>query len=197
MQKLILASRSPRRMEILRNFNIPFIAVPSTLKEIFTDDPPGDQVLRLSKEKVDALLKEKPELSLNLILGADTCISFHHTIMGKPPNSAHAEKMLRDFSGKTHHVITGLTLYNGQTQKYIQKSEQAEVTFAFLKDEEIRWYLATDEWKDVAGGYRIQGKGALLIESISGSYYNIMGLPIRLIYGMLIKQNPQFKLKSL
>lgn len=195
MQKLILASQSPRRMEILKNFDIPFTAVPSTLVEKFTDDPPNDQVMRLSKEKIDALLKEKPELSSPyLILGADTCISFHHTIMGKPSNSAHAEKMLKAFSGKTHHVITGLTLYNGQTQKYIQKSEQADVTFASLNDDEIGWYLATDEWKDVAGGYRIQGKGALLIESISGSYYNIMGLPIRLFYGMLTEQNSQFKL---
>ncbi len=197
MQKLILASQSPRRMEILRKFDIPFTAVPASLEERFNNDPPEDQVLRLSKEKVDALLKEKPELSLNLVLGADTCISFNHKIIGKPSNSAHAEKILRDFSGKTHQVITGLTLYNGQTQEYIQKSEQAEVTFAPVSDEEIRWYLATDEWKGVAGGYRIQEKGALLIQCISGSYYNIMGLPIRLFYGMLTTQNPQYKLKNL
>ncbi len=197
MQKLILASQSPRRMEILKKFSIPFSAVPSPLKEEFTDDPPKEQVIRLSKEKIDALLKEKPELSESLILGADTCISFHHTIMGKPSDSAHAEKMLKDFSGKTHQVITGLTLYNGQTLKYTQKSELSDVTFASLSDKEIAWYLSTDEWKDVAGGYRIQGNGALLIESISGSYYNIMGLPIRLFYGMLTEQNPQFTLWNL
>ncbi len=197
MEPLILASRSPRRKEILEKFNIPYTAIPSPLKEEFNHDPPLEQVKRLSKEKVDALLKTSPSLSSRLILGADTAIVFDGSIMGKPVNAMHAEEMLRHFSGKTHQVITGLTLYNGETKNYLQETESASVSFAPLQEEEIQWYLSTKEWKGVAGGYRIQEKGALLIKSISGSYYTIMGLPIQLFYGMLKRQIPQFSLSDL
>ncbi len=184
-------------MEILSRFNVPFSAMPSPLVETFTDDPPREQVVRLSKAKIDALVKERPGVAHSLILGADTCISYHSTILGKPADADHAKEMLRRFSGDTHQVITGLTLYNGQTGEYLQKSETADVTFAVLHDEELAWYLSTGEWKGAAGGYRIQGKGALFIESMHGSYYNVMGLPIRLFYGMLAQQNPQLSLWSL
>ena len=197
MEKIILASASPRRKEILTKFNIPFSAVPSPLKEEFNGDLPEKQVLRLSKEKVNALLKAQPDITPNLILGADTCIAFHGEIIGKPVNAAHALKMLTRFSGTTHQVITGLTLYNGMTGTYMQESETAAVTFASLTAKEVQWYLFTKEWEGVAGGYRIQEQGALLIKSITGSYYNIMGLPIRLFYGMLTTQIPGFTLEYL
>ncbi len=193
MEELILASQSPRRKEILKQFDIPFTPLSSPLIEMFTTDPPEDQVTRLSKEKIETLLKIHPDLSSHLILGADTCISYNGSIIGKPACTADARSMLEKFSGHTHQVITGLTLYNGKTGKYLQEQESAEVIFAKLSNEEREWYLSTKEWEGVAGGYRIQGLGALLIESIHGSYYNIMGLPIRLFYGMLIIQNPRFR----
>lgn len=196
MKELILASESPRRKEILRKFDIPFKAVTSSLTEVFTDDPPEEQVKRLSREKIDVLLKERPDLSSFLILGADTCISFSGKIIGKPVDETDAVKMLMSFSEHTHRVITGLTLYNGRNYSYKQKTAVSEVTFAALSPEEIEWYISTEEWKGVAGGYRIQERGALLIESIKGSYYNIMGLPIRLFYGMLASQDSRFKLRK-
>ncbi len=192
MNKLVLASRSPRRKEILKKFGIPFIPEVSPLIEEFTDAPPLEQVLDLSRAKIEALLDEKPGLSDSLILGADTCIDLNGKIIGKPGSRKEAERMILDFSGLTHSVITGLTLYNGRTGGYIQRYASAEVKFAVLSGKLAGWYADTGEWQGAAGGYRIQEKGALLIESIKGDYYTVMGLPIRLFYGMLSSQDPDF-----
>jgi len=188
MDNIILASNSPRRSEILKKFDIPFSIETSPYKEIFTDEHPGIQVLNLSKGKIKALLESKPELKSSLILGADTCINLEGKIIGKPNTKKEAQKCLNSFSGRTHQVITGLTLYNGITGFFVQNKSITDVNFAELTTKEISWYLETMEWKGVAGGYRIQEKGSLLIDSISGSWYNVMGLPIRLFYGMVASQ---------
>jgi len=192
MNKLILASQSPRRKEILKKFGIPFITEVSPLVEKFTDAPPSEQVIDLSRAKVRALLDKRPDLSGSMILGADTCIDLNGKIIGKPGNREEALRMILDFSGITHQVITGLTLYNGRTGTFIQRHASADVRFAVLSEKLAEWYVETGEWKGVAGGYRIQEKGALLIESIKGDYYTVMGLPIRLFYGMLSSQDPDF-----
>lgn len=188
MDKLILASASPRRKEILKKFNIPFSAETSPYEEIFTDEHPAIQVLNLSKNKVKALLKAKPGLKKSIILGADTCINLDGKIIGKPESEREAAKLLRSFSGRNHQVITGLTLYNGKKGRFTGQNSTTEVLFARLSKQEIDWYLGTLEWKNAAGGYRIQEQGALLINSINGSWYNVMGLPIRLFYGMVATQ---------
>jgi septum formation protein len=112
--------------------------------------------------------------------------------MGKPKSIIEAKEHLLSFSGRTHQVITALALYNGNTGRFIQKTSRTEVNFAKLSSEEIDWYLGTLEWQDVAGSYRIQEKGSLLINSISGSWYNVIGLPIRLFYGMVASQGLSF-----
>ena len=188
MDKLILASTSPRRAEILEKFSIPFSVEPSPYKEIFTDEHPEIQVLNLSKNKVEALLAAKPNLKRSIILGADTCINFNGKIIGKPRSAEEATELLWSFSGRTHQVITGLTLYNGNTGQLTQDKAITDVLFADLSFREIAWYLSTAEWEDAAGGYRIQEQGSLLISSINGSWYNVMGLPIRLFYGMVAIQ---------
>jgi len=188
MNNFILASNSPRRKEILGKFDIDFIIETAQYEEIYTDEDPEKQVLNLSKGKIEALLKNKEELRSSIILGADTCINLDGKIIGKPNTKTEANEFLNSFSGRKHQVITGLTLYNGLTGLYVQDKSITDVTFAKLNTKEIEWYLGTGEWKEVAGGYRIQGKGSLLINSISGSWYNVVGLQIRLFYGMVATQ---------
>jgi septum formation protein len=188
MEHLILASTSPRRKMILKKFNIPFSVIPPHYEEIFNNDEPGKQVLNLSKNKVQSILENKDNFKKSLILGADTCINLDGRIIGKPKSLKEAKTFLNSFSGRSHEVITGLTLYNGIKGHFIQKKSTTLVNFANLENTEIEWYLRTLEWEGAAGGYRIQDKGSLLIESISGSWYNVMGLPIRLFYGMVATQ---------
>lgn len=188
MDRLILASTSPGRAGILKKFSIPFFVEPSPYEEIFTDEHPIIQVLNLSKNKVKALLEVKPELKSSIILGADTCINLDGNIVGKPRSAREAAELLQSFSGRTHQVITGLTLYNGKTGQLTQDRGITDVLFAKVTKQEIDWYLGTSEWENAAGGYRIQEQGALLISSINGSWYNVMGLPIRLFYGMVAAQ---------
>lgn len=188
MDKLILASASPGRKEILKKFKITFSAETSPYEEIFTAEDPSIQVLNLSKNKVKALLEAKPGLEKSIILGADTCINLDGKIIGKPESEREAAKLLQTFSGRNHQVITGLTLYNGKNGRFTRQNSTTEVLFARLSKQEIDWYLRTLEWKNAAGGYRIQEQGALLINSINGSWYNVMGLPIRLFYGMVATQ---------
>ena len=192
MDNLILASSSPRRKEILKKFNIPFSSVKSPFEERFTDKHPEIQVLNLSKGKVEALIESNYYYKDLIILGADTCINLDGSIIGKPKSKKEAAEYLNSFSGRTHQVITGLTLYNGKTNQFIQEFSVTDVIFANLSIKEINCYLKTMEWQDAAGGYRIQEKGSLLISSISGSWYNVMGLPIRLFYDMVASQGLMF-----
>ncbi len=188
MDNMILASSSPGRKEILEKFGIPFLVRPAPYVEEFTDEDPEKQVLNLSKNKVLALLNSCPDLTGSIILGADTCIDIDGKIIGKPKSPEEAEAVLNFLSGRTHLVITALTLYNGKTSVFTQNRGITEVTFANLSSREVKWYLKTGEWQGAAGGYRIQEQGSLLIESINGSWYNVMGLPIRLFYGMVASQ---------
>ena len=188
MDKLILASTSPRRAGILEKFGIPFSVEPPPYEEIFTNEHPEIQVLNLSKNKVESLLAARPDLKRSIILGADTCINLDGKIIGKPKSAEEAKEFLHSFSGRTHQVITGLTLYNGKNGRLTRNRAATDVLFANLNSREIDWYLSTDEWKGAAGGYRIQEQGSLLISSIIGSWYNVMGLPIRLFYGMVASQ---------
>ncbi|MCK5674443.1 MAG: Maf-like protein, partial [Spirochaetales bacterium] len=142
----------------------------------------------LSKGKIKALLETNPKFNSSIILGADTCINLDGKIIGKPNGRTEAEELLKSFSGRIHQVVTGLTLYNGKTGFFVQEKSITDVIFAKLRTKEIEWYLGTMEWEGVAGGYRIQEKGSLLINSISGSWYNVMGLPIRVFYGMVASQ---------
>ena len=122
------------------------------------------------------------------VLGADTVIVYGGKIYGKPENQEEAASFLKDFSGKTHNVISALVLYNGRQHTTTAKVCKTRVKFKELTDEEIQWYVDTGEWHGAAGGYRIQSLASIFIEKIEGSYSGVIGLPIFELYDILKEQ---------
>ena len=135
---------------------------------------------RKVRAAVDELGPERP-----WILGSDTIVYLDTTLYGKAHDDEEARAFLRELSGRTHRVVTGLALYPGEGRDIVGTYDETAVRFAALSPEEIEWYLASGEWRGVAGAYRVQGRGACLIEGLEGSYSTVMGLPIRLLYSML------------
>jgi septum formation protein len=185
MAHLILASASPRRAELLRRIGIDFTVIPSPFEERFDHRPPIEQTEALSRGKLTALLEARPELRSATLLGADTSIDIDGRMLGKPADRGEAHALLELLSGRRHEVITALSLYRPDTGGIETASATTRIQVCPLSAEEIGWYLDTEEWRDAAGGYRIQGRGALFVERIEGCYFNVMGLPLRLFYGML------------
>ena len=183
MDLIHLASASPRRAHILKQLGIPFKAVPQETEEIFNRKSAVHNARRIAKEKIYACRRNHPDF--HWIIGADTFIFFKGRMTGKPTDREEAFSMIRRFSGKSHKVITGVSVYSGESQKTLTGTASTSVLFRRLTENEINWYLDTGEWQGAAGGYRIQEKGAVLVRRINGSYSNVMGLPIQLIYGML------------
>lgn len=182
---LVLASASPRRKTVLEQMKIRYKAVPAHIDEEAFTGPAESPAVRLAEEKVRKVLHDFPEYKTAWIIGADTVIIDGNEIIGKPRSRDHAHKLLRRYSGSMHQVVTGLALYSPLSGGMDKAVEKTDVFFASLSDKEIEWYLDTEEWRGAAGGYRIQERGACLIERINGSYSNVMGLPIRTFYGML------------
>ena len=184
--EIILASQSPRRRELLERMGIrEFRVVASAADE--TADPalsPVELVETLSRRK--ALTVQAQEGTDAIILAADTVVTLDGAVLGKPADEAAARQMLSALSGRRHQVYTGLTVLRGQ-EAYTEH-EMTEVTFRALSQTEVEAYIATGEPMDKAGAYGIQGYGALLVEGISGDYYNVMGLPVcrlgRILAGM-------------
>ncbi len=197
MLKVILASASPRRRELLTQMGVAFEVLPALGEEIMTKDNPAEVVqelaLRKAKEVADRLevpgrtieqgLKtaERQEI---LILGADTVVVYNGVILGKPKDEAEAVSMLSMLSGRTHSVFTGVALIyvKGDVATAHHFYEETNVTMYPLSEAEIAAYVATGEPMDKAGAYGIQGKGAIYIEKIQGDYNNVVGLPIARIY---------------
>jgi len=179
--KLILASGSPRRKEILTSVGWPFEAITAGIDETQqADEKPLDYVQRLAREKAEAVADK---LESGLVLGADTTVVVGDQLLGQPVDDADARRMLKLLSGKWHEVLTGVALVKvgGQT---IVDYERTRVRFVEMSEAEIDWYVSTGEPQGKAGAYGIQGKAALFIEQIEGDYFNIVGLPIRLVYEM-------------
>ncbi len=181
---LILASGSPRRRELISRLGIPFETISMDIPEPLDGSQPEEQARRLAALKLAAYTAAYPDRNNSPVLCADTCVDLNGIILGKPEDRQEAGEMIRALSGNTHRVITGIA-FKPPASPQILASRITEVTFSPLLEEEIEWYLDTGEWKGVAGAYRIQEQGALLIEGLKGCYYNVMGLPLRLVYGML------------
>ena len=169
---IILASKSPRRRELLgyitQDFEIKSAEVDETLPEEIS---PRDAVEYLSRIKAEPFRNDK-----DIVIGADTVVAIDNRILGKPADISDAKSMLRLLSDRKHIVFTGVTVIKGEkTQTF---SEATEVKFSPLTDEEIDAYIATGEPMDKAGAYGIQGYGALLVEGIIGDYFNVVGLPL-------------------
>lgn len=183
--KLILASASPRRQKILKDLGVPFeVQVSQVPEELNFSLQPGKLVETLACLKAANVGKEVEE---GLIIGADTIVVLGEKILGKPTTSVEAEKMLRSLSGQEHLVFSGLAVVDGKTGQQQLGHEITRVHFQQLTVPEINSYIASGEPFDKAGGYGIQGKGGLFVEKIDGCYFNVVGLPIHLLYRFLKK----------
>lgn len=189
-KKIILASGSPRRKEILENIGIEFTVVKSVADES-SINPEGIPVSVYVQEL--ALLKAtevKSRVSAKnaIVIGADTVVSVDGKILGKPANDEEAYNMLKSLSGKKHQVYTGYCGISTDDGSAVCESVCTDVTFAELSDEEIYDYIHTGECNDKAGAYGIQGKGVMLVEKIEGDYFNVVGLPVRSLVNMLKRE---------
>ncbi len=184
MEKIILASNSPRRREILGDF-IDFEIITREINEVKDDAfSPWTTVMGLAFGKGIEVAKENEDA---VVLSADTLVELDGKLLGKPKDRNEARDMIRSLSGKTHNVFTGYAIFKlSKGIKYVD-FEKSSVKFYDLSDEEIENYLDTLEYKDKAGAYGIQGKGSLLVEEIRGDFFNIVGLPIGKINRDLIK----------
>lgn len=171
---ILLASQSPRRRELLNQIGIAHDVIAVDVDETrLENEPPEDYVRRITLTKAAAGHELAPRLP---VLAADTCVVVNGSIFGKPKDEEHAIRMLRQLSGATHQVHTGVILFHDGRQHY--RLSSSEVRFCHISAAQARRYWATGEPADKAGAYAIQGLGALFIEHISGSYSGIMGLPL-------------------
>ena len=180
--KLILASQSPRRRDLLGQMGLEFTVIsPQIDEDAFTDPDPVALVKTLSREKALAVAKDRAADAL--VIAADTVVVLDGQTLGKPRDRAEAKAMLAALSGRSHQVCTGVTVCRGDRAD--TRAEVTQVTFRSLSLEEIRRYADTGEPMDKAGAYGIQGLGALLVEGIRGDYFNVVGLPVCLLGRML------------
>lgn len=174
--EFILASASPRRNELLKNIGLDFTVEPGDVDETYVNgEPPRDHALRLSREKARAISLKHPDA---WVLGADTVVVIGDEVMGKPKTIAEARDMLGKLSGREHRVFTGFTIAGERAGVLLGDVVESAVLFRNISPDEMAWYVESDEPYDKAGGYAAQGKSALFIRSINGSYTNVMGLPL-------------------
>jgi septum formation protein len=176
MKKLILASASPRRASLLRLLDIPFEIAPSNANEALdTILPPAEHVREIAQRKTQAVAHRFDHA---LVLGADTVVALENAIFEKPNDAKHAKDMLAQLSGKTHQVYTGLVLTDTETGQTLTEVATTHVTMRVLSSEDISRYVATGDSLDKAGAYSAQGRASAFIQSISGCFYNVVGLPL-------------------
>jgi len=181
---VILASQSPRRIELLKTVIENFRVVPSKIDEICDIDlSPEENAILLGRKKATSVAKLHPH---HLVIGADTLVVLENKIIGKPTDTENARQILRQLSGQEHKVITGVAVVHS---KIFSAASISRVRIKTLTSNEINSYVKSEEPMDKAGAYAIQGKGSFLIESYDGPYSNIVGLPINLLKNLLQKLN--------
>lgn len=190
--KLILASQSPRRVELLKQIYPDFLIKPACGPEIIPENAaPWEVVQQLAKGKAEEIAAQYPQ---DLVIGADTVVAVEQQILGKPKNHEQCVEMLRLLSGRCHQVYTGVALaLDGKTETFY---DVTQVEFYPLREEEIQWYASLDEPYDKAGGYGIQGKGSLLVKGIQGDYFNVMGFPVAIAARKLLPYFPFSKITA-
>lgn len=185
LPELVLASGSPRRRELLGHLGVAFRVVTSDIEEVSVYTDPADIARDLAEQKasaVQALLGAEAG-EARLILASDTLVALGNTVLGKPGDAAQNAEYLRQLSGRTHRVYSGVALLNaGQMNSGV---ECTEVTFRTLTETELQHYAASGEGLDKAGGYGIQGLGTALVERLSGEYSNVVGFPLTLVISLL------------
>lgn len=186
MQEIVLASASPRRQQLLEQIGVSFEVVVADIDEELTENSSAPELVkRLARCKAEQVARDKQQA---IIIAADTLVILDEHIMGKPVNREDAFYKLTLLSGRPHQVMTGLCVLNSARGICDTAVETTNVYFRALSRQEIDSYLDWGEWVDKAGGYAIQGKGALLIEKIAGCYFNVVGLPVNRLNLMLGKQ---------
>lgn len=178
--RLILASASPRRAELLRAAGFDFDVVAANVDEsIRRDEPPSAYVRRLAADKSAAVVARQDVL----ILAADTAVVVDGDILGKPRDDEEAAAMLRRLSGRRHEVLTGISLR--QNSHEVGRVETTAVFFSPLSEDDVTWYVASGEGRDKAGAYAIQGLASRFIRRIEGSYSNVVGLPVATVFELI------------
>jgi septum formation protein len=181
---LLLASRSPRRAELLRAAGIPFDVAAADIDETpLEDEPPEAHVRRLSAAKARAVHVLRPDAA---ILAADTVVVVDHRILGKPRDASDATAMLRALSGRAHDVFTGVAVLSSLAEIDVAVA-RTRVWFSDLSEDAIDWYVASGEPMDKAGAYAIQGLASRFVAAIDGSYSNVVGLPVELVYRLIAR----------
>ncbi len=184
MKKIILASASPRRRELLEQIGLEFAVIPSKAEEIITKERPAEIVEELSKQKAEDVAAQVEE---GIVIGSDTIVWQDGRVMGKPHSREEAWEMLRGLQGNTHSVFTGVTVIVKQEGKevYHTFSKETKVHVYPMTEEETEAYLDTGEPMDKAGAYGIQGRFAAWVESIEGDYNSVVGLPVSDLWQVL------------
>jgi len=178
MKKIILASGSPRRKELLNQIGLQFEVVPSNYEEDMSlKMPPRKLAEFLSLQKASDVAKRTKGID-GVVIAADTFVVYKNHRLGKPHTEAKALEMLKMLNGKVHSVVTGFTIIDLVTDKRVTKSSETKLYFRKLSDEQLKKYISSGETLDKAGAYAIQGLGATLIKKIKGDYYNVVGLPL-------------------
>ena len=181
-EKLILASGSPRRKELLTAVGWEFEAITAGIDEsVKPGEDPATYVQRLAKSKAYAVAAK---LGHGLVLGADTTVVVDNQILGQPVDDQDAKRMLRLLNNKWHEVLTGVAVVRVGGESRVD-FETTRVRFAKMSEREVDWYVSTGEARGKAGAYGIQGAAGLFIKEIQGDYFNIVGLPIRLVYELI------------
>ena len=176
---IILASKSPRRRELMELIGLPFTVRVAQVDETMEDLPPEEAVAQLSRKKAEAARQTLDEV----VIGADTIVVLDGKILGKPEDATDAYRMLKFLSGRRHQVMTGVTVLLGG--RCVSITEVTEVSFRQLTDGEILSYIASGDPMDKAGSYGIQSGGALFVDEIHGDYYNVVGLPVCRLHQIL------------
>ncbi|MEO6259277.1 MAG: Maf family protein [Thermoanaerobaculia bacterium] len=181
--RFVLASQSPRRRELLESVGLPFDVVPSHVPEVHaTGESPDAYVTRLSRDKARPISASHPD---RWVIAADTIVMLGNELLEKPADEADARRMLSLIAGRTHVVHTGVTLQCAERDYLDTRVAQSEVQMLPLTADEVAWYAATGEPLDKAGAYAVQGVGSMFIQSVNGSYTNVVGLPLALLFEML------------
>jgi septum formation protein len=181
----ILASASPRRIELLRLLGLDFTVMPSGADETFRQgESPPAHTLRLSVEKAGLISATHPQ---GWVLGADTIVVIDGDVLGKPADPAEARQMLKKLSARAHTVFTGFTLARQEARITVSGVVESTVLFREIPEDEMAWYINSPEPYDKAGAYAVQGRGAFFIKEIRGSYTNVMGLPLCEVVDVLKK----------
>lgn len=186
--RFILASKSPRRKEILQNIGLDFEIIPAVGEEVSEEIEPEKYAAGLAFEKAEEVWSNNRK---SLVIGADTIVVCDNEILGKPANSEQAVNFLEMLSGRSHRVITGVAICSENIRAY--DFSVTKVFFRDLSETEIRKYIQSMEWTDKAGAYGIQGHASLFIEKIDGCYFNVVGFPVNTFYSLLERNNIDLK----